>query len=172
MNDPPAALQTNVGRSSLILRDAALVVVGCALVGLSVNAVRPDGLAWVQGEEYEILVPCSETSGEVERLQRDDPRLLSEATLLVDARSRAEYDAWHLPRAISVVFDYLEPTSAAVLRQIAASGAHHVVVYGDGGDPDSGEQLGRELSGKGIKNVGFVAGGAPALAPAATEAAP
>jgi hypothetical protein len=38
-----------------------------------------------------------------------------------------------------------------------------VVVFGDGGDPDSGEQLARELAGAGIRNVVFVAGGAPRL---------
>ena len=38
-----------------------------------------------------------------------------------------------------------------------------MVVYGDGGDPDSGEQWAALLSGAGIKNVVFVKGGAPAL---------
>ncbi len=46
---------------------------------------------------------------------------------------------------------------------IASSRATRVVVYGDGGRPDSGEHLGKEISGRGIKNVGFVEGGAPAL---------
>ncbi len=44
-----------------------------------------------------------------------------------------------------------------------------MVVYGDGGDPDSGEQLARELAGKGIRNVGFVRGGAPAILAARGE---
>jgi hypothetical protein len=48
-------------------------------------------------------------------------------------------------------------------RSIAASGASRVVVYGDGGRPDSGEHLGREISGRGIKNVFFVRGGAAAV---------
>ena len=51
----------------------------------------------------------------------------------------------------------------ALVETIAASGATRVVVYGDGGAPDSGEYLGREISGRGIKNVFFVTGGAPAL---------
>jgi hypothetical protein len=38
-----------------------------------------------------------------------------------------------------------------------------VVVYGDGGAPDTGELLAREISGHGIKHVFFVEGGAPEL---------
>jgi hypothetical protein len=38
-----------------------------------------------------------------------------------------------------------------------------VIVYGDGGRPDSGEYLGKEISGRGIKNVYFIRGGAPAV---------
>jgi hypothetical protein len=41
------------------------------------------------------------------------------------------------------------------------------VVFGDGGNPDSGEQLAREIAGKGIRNVRFVEGGAPLLEKAA-----
>ncbi|MFH1437767.1 MAG: hypothetical protein ABIJ56_18815, partial [Pseudomonadota bacterium] len=49
------------------------------------------------------------------------------------------------------------------LKEIASSGASMVVVYGDGDDPDSGKELGRELAGQGIRNVHYVEGGAPAI---------
>jgi hypothetical protein len=45
------------------------------------------------------------------------------------------------------------------------------MVFGDGQDPDSGEQLARELAGRGIRNVRFVQGGAPALAATANGGA-
>ena len=64
-------------------------------------------------------------------------------------------------------YDWLDPIPGAdmqrLARAIAASRATRVVVYGDGERPDSGEHLGREISGRGIKNVSFVRGGAPAL---------
>ncbi len=64
-------------------------------------------------------------------------------------------------------YDWLDPVPETVLRElarsIAASRATRVVVYGDGGRPDSGEHLGREISGRGIRNVAFVRGGAAAL---------
>jgi hypothetical protein len=138
-------------------------VVGSAVVALAFNAIRHDGLAMVARAPYRILVPCPETAGDVEALLAADPRLAEGRTLLIDARSRAEYDRWHAPGATHVAFDYLAPTDPAVLRQIASSGSTRVVVYGDGDDPDSGEQLARELAGKGIRNVGYVPGGARAL---------
>ena len=45
-----------------------------------------------------------------------------------------------------------------------------MVVYGDGLEPDSGEELAKEIAGKGIRNVSFVQGGVKALR--AQEATP
>jgi hypothetical protein len=68
---------------------------------------------------------------------------------------------------VNVAYDWLDPvpeeTLSELARSIAASGATRVVVYGDGKRPDSGEHLGREISGRGIKNVFFIRGGAPAV---------
>ena len=87
--------------------------------------------------------------------------------MVVDARPAAEAAAWRFGQALNVPYDYLDPTPDEVLgevaRAIAASRARHLAVYGDGESPDSGEQLAREISASGIKNVLFVRGGAPAL---------
>jgi hypothetical protein len=98
-----------------------------------------------------------------------DPAIWDPRTLLVDARPAAEHAAWHPDRAVHLAFDYLAPAPKAEVSKIAASGATRVVVVGDGGDPDSGEQLARELAGAGIRNVFFVQGGAKALAEAAAK---
>jgi Rhodanese-like domain len=145
------------------VRDALLVLVACAAVGAATNALRPGGIAFVQRSEYEILVPCPEGSGDAHAIQADDPTVWDPRTLLVDARSAVEHQRWHPTGAIAVPFDYLEPTSSEQVRRIASSGASRVVVLGDGNNPDSGEQLAREIAGKGIRNVRFVEGGAPLL---------
>ncbi|MBN2358247.1 MAG: rhodanese-like domain-containing protein [Deltaproteobacteria bacterium] len=150
-------------RWAIALRDAAAIVAGCALVALVFNAVRGDGIPLVQKEEYQILVPCPETMGDATALAPDAPALRSPRALVVDARPAAEFERWHTASALNVPYDYLEPTPPAVIQRIAASGAAEVIVYGDGADPDSGEQLARELSGKGIRNVSYVTGGAAAL---------
>ncbi len=162
------------------LRDALLLTAVCSGLGLAVNAwFHPESIPLLAEEEYETLVPCPEPGGEVTPIQPDDPQIQAESTFAVDARAEAAFDDWHLEGAMRVTYDYLDPTPEEVIeelaRRIARSRAQRVVVYGDGDDPDTGEQLGREISGKGIKNVFFVQGGAPALraggdAPSAVEA--
>jgi predicted sulfurtransferase len=100
-------------------------------------------------------------------LPADAPALLAEDTFVIDARSKEEFEAWRLRRAIHISYDYLDPTPKEVLEDlaetIARSRARRVVVYGDGDTPDTGEQLAKEVSGHGIKHVFFVKGGAPEL---------
>jgi rhodanese-related sulfurtransferase len=146
-----------------ILRDATLVVALSLLAAVVLNLLRTQPLPWYQTEAHQIMVPCPETLGEARAvpaadLPQDDPRLL-----LLDARSQSEFDAWHPAGAILATYDWLEPVAPQLIKNAAASGAREVVVLGDGGDPDCGELLARELAGKGLKNVGFVVGGAAAL---------
>ena len=99
-------------------------------------------------------------------IEASDPALAATRTFIIDARSRAEYQEAHLERAVNIAFDWLDPVSDENLNrlavEIASSRATRVVVYGDGGRPDSGEYLGKEISGRGIKNVFYLEGGAPA----------
>lgn len=134
-----------------------------ALVGVGVNLLRPSPLAWVADTPYDTLVPCPEGLGHADELKPGDPLLSVADSMVVDARAAAAFTAWHYPRATSVPFDYLEPPPADMVRAILKSGARRVIVYGDGDDPDSGIELARELAGQGVRNVFYVAGGAPAL---------
>lgn len=154
------------------LRDAVITVLASALVGGLLNLVRPHGIPFIQKSEYQILVPCPDGSGEAPAIAADAPEIRDARTLLVDARPAAEHAAGHLPGAMSLPFDYLDPAPPAQVKKIASSGAARVVVFGDGGDPDVGEQLARELSGAGIRNIFFVAGGAPALDKVSRRGAP
>ncbi|MBI5542587.1 MAG: rhodanese-like domain-containing protein, partial [Deltaproteobacteria bacterium] len=112
---------------------------------------------------YAIHVPCPELSGHAEPLAATDPGLGEEGALVLDARSAAEFAAWHLPRARSLPYDYLEPVAPRELGAVVSSGASRVVVYGDGADPDSGQELAKEIAARGVRNVFYVEGGAPAL---------
>jgi hypothetical protein len=149
--------------------EAALAAAAASLVAIAVNALRPAGLPLVAPEPYEVLVPCPEPGGPVATVEPSDPALRGPRVFLVDARDPGAYRGGHVPGAVNVPYDWLDPLPEAALhelaRRIAASGATRVVVYGDGGRPDSGEHLGREISGRGIRNVGYVRGGAPALVP-------
>ena len=151
----------------IVLRDAAIAAGISFAVGLGVHLLRPDGIPFIADQEYELFVPCPEPGGEVNPVPADAPALLAEDTFVIDARSREEFDAWRLRRAINISYDYLDPTPREALEDlaetIARSRAKRVVVYGDGDTPDTGEQLAKEVSGHGIKNVFFVKGGAPEL---------
>lgn len=151
-----------------IVRDATWVVVAAFALALCGNAARPGGLPLVADRPYRVLVPCPEVTGEATALAPTDPTLGDPRTLLLDARDAAAFAAWHAPAARSVPYDYLAPTSQETVREILASGAARVVVVGDGDDPDSGRELARELAGRGLQNVAFVTGGAPALKAALT----
>jgi len=152
---------------AVVLRDAVIAAGISCVAGLLVNLARPDAIPFFADQPYELFVPCPEPGGEVTPMAADDPALLADDTFLVDARSKQEFEAWHLRQALNISYDYLDPTPEEILRDLAAtiaqSRAKRVVVYGDGDAPDTGEQLAKEVSGNGIKHVFFVQGGAPEL---------
>ena len=156
-------MQTRVRSFRTVASEAAVAAVVLSAVGILFNLLRAGGIPLVADEAYELFVPCPEPLGEVEGLAADDPRIRESRGILIDARSPGEFAAWHPPAAENIPFDYLEGVPDTTVRRIAGSGAIRVVVYGDGQDPDSGRELARELAGRGVRNVFFVLGGAPAL---------
>ena len=165
----------------LVLRDAGLVVLVAAALALGVNAVRKNGIPLVADRPYETLVPCPEPGGAVEAVEASDPRLRDPGTLLVDARSAADYQAWHFAGAVHAPFDWLaeldevRPVVKSLAKQAAGTHRQRVVVYGDGGDPDTGLEWAKLLAAEGIKHVQYVRGGVPALIgrpPSPKESAP
>ena len=151
-----------------VLVEAIAVAATAIFVAVVFNAARPvGGLPLIARTPYQVLVPCPEPGGPVQPLPPTDPELAADRTFLVDARPADDFTRHHLPGAVHLPYDWLDPVPEDRLQQlveaIATSRATRVVVYGDGGRPDSGEHLGREISGRGIKNVFFVSGGASAL---------
>ena len=145
------------------LRDAVVVVLLGAGLALLTNTLRTSrAIPLVAHKDYEILVPCPEHVGRpAGALTVDQIPRGAKGVLLVDAREREAYQAWHLPGAISIPYDYLEPKPEE--KKVLRTRARQVIVYGDGENPDSGQQLANAISGKGVKNVFYVRGGAPAL---------
>ncbi|MFC1890330.1 rhodanese-like domain-containing protein [Thermodesulfobacteriota bacterium] len=143
----------------LILRDSLIVVALSAAVALAFNGFRPAGLEFVASRDYEIFVPCLEPGGEAGMLAPSEIRWDSPTDLVLDGRSSEDHESWHPEGVRNVPFDFLQPVPEDVLREIAGSRAQRVIVIGGDRVPDTGEELARELGGRGIKNVYFVKGG-------------
>jgi len=137
------------------------------VVAVAFNTVRSDGIPLVSREGYDILVPCPEPVGDAASINADDERVLAITSLLLDVRSKEDFETWHVAGARNQPFDWLGPPVdeevSALAKQVAASRAQRVIVYGDGDDPDSGREWAKLLSGARIKNVFYVEGGAPSL---------
>ena len=147
-----------------VFRDAAVVVALSTVLALVSNWLHPTTrIPLVAEREYQVLVPCPEFEGKAATAISPADLRSGEGTMLVDAREEEAFKAWHAPGAVCVPYDYLEPTPTVLIAKVLEARARRVVVYGDGDDPDSGQQLANELSGKGIRNVSYVKGGAPLL---------
>jgi len=164
--------QENHGRlitMRIIARDVLFILLLAVALALLMNTLRRDGIPLVAKEKLEILVPCPTPPGEATAIAWNDSRVGSAASLLIDVRSKEEFDEWHLPRSVNQPYDWLAEQdeinrrAAEIAKTIAASGKHHVVVYGDGGNPDDGKQWAALLSESGIKNVVYISGGATAM---------
>ena len=145
------------------VRDAVVVVVAATVLALSFNAQRADGLPLVATEPYDIFVPCPEPVGDAFPLAAADVAWGDASELVIDARPADAWAAWHADGAVHVAYDFLDPVAPDRVGELVSSGASRVVVYGDGLVPDTGEELGRELAGRGMRNVHFVEGGAAAV---------
>jgi hypothetical protein len=156
------------------LGEAAMVVFVALGLALLVNALRPEPLPLVAQAAYAIYVPCPEPGGEVDPIAPNKVRWGDPLDLLIDARPDADRELWTSQGAVAVTYDFLDPVDEASVRRLVRTGADRVVVYGDGGLPDTGELLARELAGRGMRNVHFIPGGAPVLRDleAASGAAP
>jgi rhodanese-related sulfurtransferase len=153
----------------VMVRDAILIFIIAAVLALVSNAFREDGIPLIAEEEYTILVPCPESIGEAISISPNDPLIGDPNSLLIDVRSPREFQEWHLPQALHQPYNWLaeqdevDRKASEIAKNIARSRKHHVIIYGDGENPDAGERWAASLSESGIKNVVFISGGAAAL---------
>ncbi len=142
-----------------ILGQAAVLTAVGALLGLGVNAVRPQGLALVAEEPYEIYVPCPMMPAEATPVE---PAELSELELgdlvIVDARPVDAYDRRRIPGSRSLPYHPLKSPSKRVLGEYQALGPNRILVVGDT-EIDSGRLLAAELAAAGCLGVRYLEGG-------------
>ncbi len=142
----------------------AILLAGAGVIlGLMFNAARSNSLPLTAKQPYETFVPCPEPIKEILSIDPGAFAMTDPAILLIDARPLETYSVPDMPSVFHIPFDYLRPVHDTLLKRITQSRVKKVITFGDGGTPDNGHELARELAGSGIKNVFFVEGGAARL---------
>ena len=142
----------------LIAVQAAVMVAASTAVAVTVNALRPEPLAWVAAVPYEIFVDCPEA---VKTAQKILPaEALGAKSLFVDARDTEAFGQSHIRDAFNLPYDPLFPVDDAVVDNLKTRRAAFVVVYGD---EQTGKMLADELASAGLARVRYVEGGMQAL---------
>lgn len=144
----------------IILRSLALAVFAGS-VGFVFNLARPQGLALVAEQPYEIYVPCPITTKEAAPAGLDELCQDLSCLLVVDARPGDEYEKAHIPGAVSIPYDPLRQLDEKTLSELRQAKALGILVYGDLGI-DSGKLLADELASAGLRGVRYLQGGFPA----------
>jgi len=142
-----------------LFRNAILIALAASLIGAIFNALRPSGLDWVAGSDYQILVPCPEPMGDAAPLPLAEAKDAKAPDALIDARDPEAYSKGHLSGAQNIPYDFLSPVSRQDVERLVAARFRRVIVYGSGDEPDTGKLLAGELAAAGIKNVFFIEGG-------------
>lgn len=142
-----------------LIAEALIILSFATFLSLSINSVRSDGIALFAKKPYEIYVPCPVQIGEAEEFSFSQVTAKVNRFLFIDARPKEDFSMNHLPGSINIPYDYLIPVSDANLKKLANVKGKKIAVYGDGDQPDSGREMALELSGKGIKNIGYIKGG-------------
>lgn len=131
--------------SNGIYQCVALVVLSMFIAGL-INAIRPDGLLWMQTRQNFNALNIESISPDEAWTLHVDSRIR-----FVDARSAPDYENGHLPGAINVPPHDMEK-ALLQLRIIVGSGMT-LVTYCDGMDCTLGHELAEALKKNGIDAV-------------------
>ncbi|MGE4421982.1 MAG: rhodanese-like domain-containing protein [Pseudodesulfovibrio sp.] len=124
------------------------VLIFSAIVGLGINALRPDGVPLVHAEES--AVKLDNSNGEVS-IKDAAMLFISQRAVFLDARSRMEFDAGHIQHALSFPVEELD----FVFEELAPKlkDAETIITYCDGERCPLSHELAQNLRARGFDNV-------------------
>lgn len=144
------------------LREMVWIALLGLVLGLTVNALRPSGLAMTAGPELTATVDGADTlavgasdSLAVVGFAEVDAIFRKELAIFVDARSEDKYLAGHVPGAVSLPTETYREGEG---RLYAPKGGL-LVVYCDGGDCELSHELASLLLKQGWKRLRVYEGG-------------
>ncbi|MGE4424092.1 MAG: rhodanese-like domain-containing protein [Pseudodesulfovibrio sp.] len=124
------------------------ILVFSAIVGLGINALRPDGVPLVHAEESAVKLDGS--NGEVS-IKDAAMLFISQRAVFLDARSRMEFGAGHIQHALSFPveeFDFVFEEMAPKLKDVET-----IITYCDGERCPLSHELAENLRARGFDNV-------------------
>jgi rhodanese-related sulfurtransferase len=131
----------------MIVQAFAILLIS-SVAGLSVNAIRPDGIGLLESKQS--AVAANRENGEI-GIPDATELFASGRGLFLDARTPWEFEAGRIQGALSLPpdeFDFLFPELEERLRSAEA-----LITYCDGERCPLGDQLAEKLRGQGIENV-------------------
>lgn len=141
-----------------VLRQALILILAALILGLAANQLNPRGIAISAATPGAGVWDESETGAapRLISLTQLEQLLQRRTAVLIDARSRAEYLAGHLPGALHIPFEgwYEEMEQVRALPQ-----DKWLVLYCSGGTCDLGDLLAGELISAGFRKVAVYRGG-------------
>jgi 3-mercaptopyruvate sulfurtransferase SseA len=123
------------------LAGGVALMIAATVLGIGVNAVRPDGVALIQKG----AVVSTAQHGDVD------------TAVIIDARSTEEYEAGHIPGSINIPHDRIPEFQDVLNREV--SNDAHVICYCRSPSCDFSDLLATELKIIGWQDVSVFSGG-------------
>lgn len=140
----------------MLLQALGLCVCG-ALLGLLVNTVRGNGLAWVTAA-FDYQLSCEEKMGDARgntvSVDMMAAALANVDVAVVDIRSVDAYAAGHLPGARNIAVSVVSATPPALMNPLAAF--KEVLIYDQGAELGRAEEFAGELQAAKVTAVRFL----------------
>lgn len=147
------------------LAGGVAVMIVATLIGIAVNAARPNGVALIQQGEAVATVQHGEADSTAAAAPREGVVTIEEmkqivdagGSVVIDARSTTEYEEGHIPGSINIPHDRL-PEFMEVLNNEVATDAR-VICYCRSFTCDFSDLLATEMKIIGYQDVSVFSGG-------------
>lgn len=155
---------------SQVLKQASLLLILAAVIGLGLNLVHPNRIPYL-GAYRDLssgdgpIVPPTAEAGDPAFIAIDVAQMefVGGQALFIDARDPAEFYCGTIPGSVSIPFEYMPDDNLAFYIDSALGGAAKnkvLITFCSGEECDLSLHLGRNLQDLGYTNVAIFFGGA------------
>jgi 3-mercaptopyruvate sulfurtransferase SseA len=149
------------------LAGGIVLMIVAAVIGIGVNAARPQGLPLIQKGEAvataqqgspvdttKAVEPTAKGAIDIAEMKR---QFDGKTAVILDARAPDEYEAGHIPGSINIPHDEIPKYQDVLTKEV--SNDAHVICYCRGPDCDFADLLATELKIIGWQDVSVFSGG-------------